>query len=483
MIEFLNQFLTILSGIVIPRYVILVYGSEVNGLSSSITQLLNILNFLQAGAVSAAVILMYGPMQKKDYDKLKVFFVTTRKHFKKLALIFFGASLIAGPLFAKALSTTIPYIVIIISVYLVAIKMAIDLVYTYPFRALFNSDERNYIMSYGHLIEILCSNIISVIIISFQLSFVYIYLGLNIGCILKNLFLYNKARRLYTDVYNNIECYHLPKLPNSLQSLLNELSISLVMMSPSILIALVYDLQKTSIYYIYNLVFISINTIMACVYGSYNSRMGIVYASKDEKSIRETFDKMQYILFLFGFGLFTCAGLLYKSFIQIYTEGSDIVYYNQFLTLLMSIMGISNCIRIPYSVMISATGLFTAIYKSNVILSVLSVVLSVYLVHIRFEYICLGPIIYYLLLAIIQNYILSKYDTIKYSKKLAYSIIVGYTLIIMSCNIGNKINITNGITFIIYGACTLLIVYPSLYLIMKFIYQEESTYFYNLFRR
>lgn len=483
-VELLNQLITILSGIIIPRYIILTYGSEINGLSSSIIQLLNILNFMQAGAVSAAALLMYGPMQAKEFEKIRSYFITTKKHFLRLACLFFCASLIAGPLFAYSLSTDIPFNIVTISVYLVAIKMAIDLIYTYPFRALYNSNERNYIMSLGHLIEVVCSNLISLLIILSESPFFYIFLGLNIGCFLKVLYLHNKAKKFYPYVYmNSKNRIDSSILPNSVQSLLNELSISLVIMSPTVLISVVYSLKDTSIYYTYNLVFVSLNTIIACIYGSYSSRMGLIYSSGDQDNIAISFDRMQFILYFIGFGLFSCAGILYKSFIMIYTTGSDILYYNKVLIYLMSIMGFANCLRIPSSVMISATGLFTKMYKTNIILSLSSLILSIVLTQFKFEYICLGPIFYYILLTLVQNYILIINNVIANNKKLGFSIVIGFIMTVVSSSIGNNIQLDNYKEFVFYGICILIIIYSLLCFLMKFKFKTESLYYYNSLRR
>ena len=56
------EIMLVLFGLVVPRLIIETYGSEVNGLTSTITQVLSILNLLQAGAVGASIFQMYKPI-------------------------------------------------------------------------------------------------------------------------------------------------------------------------------------------------------------------------------------------------------------------------------------------------------------------------------------------------------------------------------------------------------------------------------------
>ena len=43
------QFITILSGFIIPRQILLVFGSDINGLINSLTQFLNYISLVEGG--------------------------------------------------------------------------------------------------------------------------------------------------------------------------------------------------------------------------------------------------------------------------------------------------------------------------------------------------------------------------------------------------------------------------------------------------
>ena len=62
-----SQVVTLLLGIIIPRLVIVSYGSEVNGLLSSIRQIFAYVALLEAGIGTAALQAMYAPIAKEDH--------------------------------------------------------------------------------------------------------------------------------------------------------------------------------------------------------------------------------------------------------------------------------------------------------------------------------------------------------------------------------------------------------------------------------
>ena len=64
--RFVVLMMTAIANLIIPRYIILIYGSEVNGLTSSISHILMIVNLIQAGLGSSVTYLLYRPIEERD---------------------------------------------------------------------------------------------------------------------------------------------------------------------------------------------------------------------------------------------------------------------------------------------------------------------------------------------------------------------------------------------------------------------------------
>lgn len=82
------QIITLLSGFVIPRLIMETFGSEINGLVTSITQFLSYISLLEGGIGSVILANLYKPLSNKDNQKVSAVIITASNFFKKLAIFF-----------------------------------------------------------------------------------------------------------------------------------------------------------------------------------------------------------------------------------------------------------------------------------------------------------------------------------------------------------------------------------------------------------
>ena len=80
--------LLILLGLILPKLIIATYGSEVNGLTSTINQILIVINLLQAGAVGASIYQMYAPVANNDQEEINRIMSTSQRYFRRLEPFF-----------------------------------------------------------------------------------------------------------------------------------------------------------------------------------------------------------------------------------------------------------------------------------------------------------------------------------------------------------------------------------------------------------
>lgn len=66
----LLQVVTMVAGFITPRFLLMAYGSDVNGLISSINQFITYFNLVEAGLSSAAVYSLYKPIAENDHGKI-----------------------------------------------------------------------------------------------------------------------------------------------------------------------------------------------------------------------------------------------------------------------------------------------------------------------------------------------------------------------------------------------------------------------------
>lgn len=82
-----NQMITVICGIILPRLILVTYGSEVNGLINSITQFLQMISFLELGVGAVVQASLYKPLAKRDTVFVSQIMASAQKFFSKLATI------------------------------------------------------------------------------------------------------------------------------------------------------------------------------------------------------------------------------------------------------------------------------------------------------------------------------------------------------------------------------------------------------------
>ena len=84
----LLQALTVVSGLILPRLIIVTYGSAANGLVSSISQFLSYITLLEGGIGGVVTANLYKPLAEKNMERVSSIVYEARKFYRKLAAIF-----------------------------------------------------------------------------------------------------------------------------------------------------------------------------------------------------------------------------------------------------------------------------------------------------------------------------------------------------------------------------------------------------------
>src|SRR5574344_277708 len=101
------QIVTMLVGFILPKVMLKYYGSEINGLVSSITQFMAYFSLVEAGLSGAAVFALYKPLAQKDNNGISQVVTQTRKFYIKAGLIFGLLVLSLGILYPLFVTSTL----------------------------------------------------------------------------------------------------------------------------------------------------------------------------------------------------------------------------------------------------------------------------------------------------------------------------------------------------------------------------------------
>jgi O-antigen/teichoic acid export membrane protein len=105
-------------------------------------------------------------------------------------------------------------------------------------------------------------------------------------------------------------------------------------------------------------------------------------AKKEFIVLKKAHTQFEFLIYAITAFLYSCALILINPFISVYTQGiADINYVYPIYGVLLVIWGILHNVRIPYTALVNASGLYKETSKVNILSVVLLVVLSLILVQ------------------------------------------------------------------------------------------------------
>lgn len=398
-------------GLVMPRLIILTYGSSVNGLTATINQILSVLNLLQAGAVGASIFAMFKPVAENNNKQISLILHSSKHYFNRLGWIFLVLTLLIAPIIAQEKSgNDISFLEIVFAFSILGINSSLSFFFFSSFDIFFSSHQKRYILSISGILEKIIYYGLLFIIISYRIHFLYMYVAVLIGSLIKVGILYLIFRTNYSHKIIKIAKAEAYRIPNRGYLLINQISTQAVESSPTIFIAFNYSFSLASVYSIYYIVMAMIKMVINTVQISVSEVFGNMVVTEDSKRIEGVFNLMQFIYTITGTFLCTCTAFLFMPFISLYTSGmTDVNYIVPLLALFIVIYCLIYCFYMPYYTLTNVLGLYKETFLQSLLFGLISLIASFILTKkTDMSFVLIGLIFYYLSSMIYRIVILRK---------------------------------------------------------------------------
>ena len=407
----LLEIIVLAFGFIMPRLIILTYGSSVNGLTSAINQIIGVINLLQAGAIGASIFEMYRPVAENNYKKISIIYLSSKKYFRKLGFVFLGIIIAVIPLLVWNQSDSgIPPWAIGISVLILGLNGGYNFFFYACFDIIFSAHQRNFQMSLAGIIEKLIYYALLFLVISVKIHFVFMYVAVLIGGTAKILWLAYSFNKNYKKKLVPIEKGITYKVKNKGHLLTNQISTQVIESSPVLIISGMLGLTYASVYSVYNLIQLTLRTVFATIQYSIAASFGNVTVSENQEKVLSVFSSIHFVFSMLGTFLYTCTAFLFMPFIKLYTSNiSDADYIIPKLALLIIIYSITWCLYMPFFMASNAYGLFRQTSVQSVICGAFALLISFIGVRYNMAFVLLGIIAYYLMSFIWRLIVMKRY--------------------------------------------------------------------------
>ena len=375
----LLQVITMMAGFILPKVMLTVYGSGINGLVSSITQLISYLTLVEAGLSGATVYSLYKPLTNNDKNQINRVLAAAKKFYYRTGYLFLGLVVGIALIYPLLIETKIlSYFEILFLFIILGVNGVLEFFTLAKYRALLTADQKTYVISLASIVQV----IFNVVIISglsyFNISIVIVRFIAIVGILMRTIILWLYCNRKYNYLDFSVEPDN-----SSMDKRWDALYMQIIGVintgTPVMIATFMLTLNDVSIYTIYNTVIIGINAVLGIFTNGLSASFGDLIIRGEREKFIKAFKQFEYIYYILITIIFSIMFRAYLPFIKVYTLGADINYSYVTLALLMTINGYLYNLKVPFGMLTTASGKYRESRVQITIQGILQIVSGIFL--------------------------------------------------------------------------------------------------------
>lgn len=376
----LLQVVIIAYGFIVPRIIISKYGSDVNGLISSITSFLAYISLVEAGFGGIVQYLLYKPIAKKDCKSINNILAASQRFFSRVSAIFIVYIIILCVIYPIVINTGFDVFFTISLIIIISISTFSEYYFGLVYKVFLFADQKKYIVSFFSIISYL-SNIIAVIILSnFNISVQVLKLICTLLFVVRPILQNIYVRKKYSTI--NLKLGNKRYVIEQKWDALAQHIASVIHSGTDVVVLTIFrNLAEVSVYSVYAIVVSGIKKATSIFYDSISSGFGDLIARDEKDKLKDVFNVAESLYFTFVAIVFSCAIVLITPFVQVYTNGiTDADYVQPVFGYLIVIAELFSSMRFPYSSITLASGHYKQTRNGAIVECLVNITVSVMLV-------------------------------------------------------------------------------------------------------
>lgn len=372
------QLVTFVRGLILPRIIIPAYGSDINGLVSSITQFLTYISLLEAGVGTIFRSSLYKPLADGDTDKVSGVINEQKRFYRKIGLVFVFyviALCFIYPLIAKTKIST-EYIVSFILI--LSISTFAEYFISLPYVSLLSADQKVRISYIVSIVYTIVNILVALFWVWLKADIRLIYLSMCVIGLLRPLFYW-----LYVKKHYNLSKTAAPDasaLKQRWNGMVHHVSYYVHTNTDSAILTIFVGTAMVSVYNVYGAIIFGMERLITSVSAGTAAGIGNVLVGGDKKTIDRTVDLFEFIQSAATTVLFTITALMIMPFIKLYTANmSDVNYIHPEFGYVLVCAEAIYCFRCIYSTISTNANKFKETQLGAILECVVNLVLSLIL--------------------------------------------------------------------------------------------------------
>lgn len=376
----LYELTAIICGFILPRLILTAFGSEYNGVTSSITQFLGYVSLMRAGIGGVTRAALYKPLADEDSEGISAVVNATERFLRKVALLF-SVSLIAfAAIYPVFVREDFGWLFTFTLVLIIGLSTFVQYFFGMTYQLLLMADQRQCVISLVQIVTTILNTIVAAILIRLGASIHWVKLGSTVVFCLNPLFLNLYARRRYR--VN-------PKTPPNLDAIKNRWDCFGIQVANFVnsntdmfILTVLTDVREVSVYVVYHMVTNGVRKLLLTFVNGVGAAFGNMFARQEEEGARRNLLLYEQVTFAMSNFLFSVTLAMILPFVAVYTKDvTDAAYIRPAFGCVMVLATLLSAYRIPYQSIVEAVGHFRQTRNGAFFEAALNIVVSVAMVR------------------------------------------------------------------------------------------------------
>lgn len=375
------QLVAVVCGLILPRLILTRFGSEVNGLTSSITQFLNYITLLEAGVGGVARAALYKPIVDGNKEKISAIVLAVESFFKKIAKIFIIYMVALAVIFPFIAKSSFDYVYVSSLVVIIGASTFAQYYFGITYQMLLQADQRKYISNYIQIVTSVINTLVAAFLIYANQGIHIVKLASAMIFVLRpiafNIYV-KKKYGLITNVALDNEA-----IAQRWSGLGHHIAYFLQSNTDIFVLTIFTNPLWVSVYAVYKYVIGSLSNLLNSFTNSLEAAFGNLIATNNTELLKKTLSLTEFVTCVLSTTAFSICSVLIFSFISIYTNGvTDANYIQPMFAFIYILNEWITSIRSPSNNVVLAAGHYKPTQKYAYFEAGINIIASILLVNI-----------------------------------------------------------------------------------------------------
>lgn len=351
------EFVTLISGLIMPRLILSYFGSTSNGLVSSITQFLGFSTILRAGLGGAIRAALYRPIEQNDNAGISSIMAATERHMNKICIIIAAGILGFACIYPFFVLDEYNWFYAFTMVLVIGSGTLVENLFGIKCQILLQADQKYYVATFTMIIGNIFVSLVSALIIVCGGNMHLVKIGAVFAAFIKPLLLNWYVRKNYkinwkAEPNEKAISQRWNAFFQQVAVVMNE-NVSLVILT------ILQPLSAVSVFTVHSMVVYNIRAIVNSFTSGINSAFGSMIASEEHNNLKNTLFFSEWLIFAISCVLYSVTAVMLTPFVSLYTASiTDVDYYQPMFGILMVVCTLISSTRLPYQYLTEGAGKF-----------------------------------------------------------------------------------------------------------------------------